>query len=72
MNLDPRLFTNTTKAQVLAAVNAGLALLPLFGVLDDPAQFAGVAGFVNALAAIFTGATYKNSPTRMPDEPPVV
>jgi hypothetical protein len=65
--MNPMLMTNATKAQVMIAVNAGLQLLPLFGLLTDNNQMAGVAAFVNAVAAIFIGTTYRNSPTRVTD-----
>jgi hypothetical protein len=66
--MDPRTWTNSTKAQVGLLINALLALLPLFGVLTDPAQYAGVASVVNIIGGIFVGTTYKNSPTRIADD----
>lgn len=58
--------TNATKANVIAAINALVALTVAFDVLSDAKAGAlGVA--LNSLAVLFIGLTYKNSPKRVPD-----
>jgi hypothetical protein len=63
--------TNATKAQVIAVVNGALGLLIAFGVTLTDAQQVAITTTVNALLALWVGATYKASPRRTPDEPAV-
>ena len=59
--------TNATKANVIALVNALLALLVSFGVHLSDAQQATIVGLVNAAAVLWIGHTYRNSPKRIED-----
>jgi thiamine biosynthesis lipoprotein ApbE len=59
--------TNTTKAQVIVAINSILALVVAFGVNLSEAQTGAITVAVNALLSIWVGLTYKNSPKRTPD-----
>lgn len=59
--------TNAVKANVIALVNAALALVVAFGVdLSDKQQVA-LVGLVNAALSLWVVLTYKNSPKRIPD-----
>lgn len=58
--------TNTTKAMIIAAVNAGLGLLIAFGVSLSANQQGAIVTAVNAGLALFVGLTYKNSAKRIP------
>lgn len=60
--------TNATKALLIALANATLQLIAAFGIELSDAQTAAITGFVNAILALWVGLTYKNSPTRTPDE----
>lgn len=57
--------TNATKANLLAAINALLGVLVLFGVDLTADQMAGILTAVNALAVLIIGLTYKKSPKRV-------
>lgn len=61
--------TNATKANVIAAINALLALLVSFGVNLSEAQTAGTVAFINALLVIWVSVTYRDSVKRVPDPP---
>ena len=65
--MDPRLWSNATKAQIVAIVNAILVALPAFGILTDNTQMGAVVGIFNVSAAMFVGGTYKQSPNRISD-----
>lgn len=58
--------TNATKANLIAAINALLALAVTFGVNLSDAQTAAVSVAVNAILTLWVGLTYKDSPTRIP------
>lgn len=61
--------TNATKGNLVAAVNAILAMLVGLGVLHlTDAQIGLVVGAVNALAIVVMGFTYQSSPKRVPDQ----
>jgi hypothetical protein len=60
--------TNATKANILAFLNAVLALAVLFGAPLTEEQLAGIGIALNAGAALVVGFTYKDSPKRIPDE----
>lgn len=57
--------TNATKAQIIAAVNALLALAVAFNVALTQAQIGAVGVVVNALLALVVGLTFKQSPKRV-------
>lgn len=65
--------TNAVRAQIIVAVNAGLAMLVSFGVNVSDGQQAAIQGGVNALLGLWVAATYHRSPYREidPDEVPV-
>lgn len=65
MNVNPLLFTNTTKGLIIGVVNAILVALPAFGILTSDEQMTAVVGIFNAVSVAFLGMTYKNSPTRI-------
>lgn len=58
--------TNATKANIIAVLNAGLALGVLFGLPLSEAQVAGIGVFGNAIGMLIVGLTYKASPKRIP------
>jgi hypothetical protein len=58
--------TNTTKAHVIVAVNAVLALVAAFGVSLSDKQTGAIVLAVNALLSLWVAVTYKNSPKRKP------
>lgn len=60
--------TNATKANIIAFLNALLAVAVLFGLDLTEDQLAGIAVALNALGAVVVGLTYKASPKRVPDE----
>ena len=60
--------TNSTKAAVIAVLNAALGLAVAFGVNLSDAQTASILGFGNAVLALWVGLTYKNSAKRIPDD----
>lgn len=59
--------TNATKANLIAALNAGLGLAIAFGVNLTDLQTAAVLVFANSVASVFVGVTFKNSPKRVPE-----
>lgn len=59
--------TNASKAQIIAAVNSGLALLVSFGVTLTDAQTAAISIAVNSLLGLWIALTYGNSAKRIPD-----
>jgi protein-S-isoprenylcysteine O-methyltransferase Ste14 len=59
--------TNASKANIVAAVNAALSLLLVFGVSITDAQVAAIVVAVNAVLVLLVGATYQNSAKRIPD-----
>lgn len=59
--------TNATKANIIAAVNAGLALVIAFGVSLSDAQTAAIVAGVNAALVLYVGLSYKTSPKRIAD-----
>lgn len=59
--------TNATKAAVIAVLNAALGLLVAFGVSLTEVQTAAILALGNSVLALWVGLTYKNSPTRVPD-----
>jgi hypothetical protein len=59
--------TNATKAQLLAVVNAVVALVTAFGFSLSGEQVAAITLVVNALFGLWVGLTYKDSPKRVPD-----
>ena len=58
------LITNATKANIIAVVNAALALLVNFGVTLSDGQQAAVVGAVNAVLVLWVGLTYTQSAKR--------
>ena len=61
--------TNTTKANIIAAVNAVLGLAIVFGVNLSEAQTGAIIVAVNAVLSLYVGLTYKSSAKRIPDAP---
>lgn len=59
--------TNSTKALVIAAVNALLGLAVSFGVDLTTEQVGAILAVANSLGALAVALTYKNSPKRIPD-----
>jgi hypothetical protein len=59
--------TNATKAQIIVAVNAILALVTSFGLDLSADQIGAILAAVNALASLWIGLTYRQSPKRVPD-----
>ncbi|MCR4341588.1 MAG: hypothetical protein NUW01_17065 [Gemmatimonadaceae bacterium] len=59
--------TNSTKAQVLALINALLLLAVAFDVALTQAQIGAIGVAVNAVLAVWVGLTYKDSAKRIPD-----
>lgn len=59
--------TNTTKANIIAAVNAGLGLLIAFGISVSDGQQAAIVTAVNAALILWVGLTYKQSAKRVLD-----
>lgn len=59
--------TNSTKAAIIAVLNAALGLLIAFGVPVTETQTAAILALGNSVLALWVGLTYKNSPTRVPD-----
>ena len=60
--------TNATKAQLVAFVNTGLALVIAFGVNLSDTQTAAITAFVNAGLSVWIAMTYRFSPKRIPDK----
>lgn len=65
--VNPADWTNTTKAQVIALINALLGVAVLFGLNLTTDQISAVMTAVNVAASLFVTVTYKRSPTRIPD-----
>lgn len=61
--------TNATKAQIIVALNALMALLVAFGVNLSDTQQGAVQVAVNALLGVWIGLTFKDSEKRVPDPP---
>ena len=59
--------TNTTKANVIVAINSILALIVAFGVNLSDKQTGAITLAVNALLSLWVSLTYKQSPKRTPD-----
>lgn len=59
--------TNTTKALIIACVNAVLGLLVAFGVHLSPEQLGAIITTANAVGALIVALTYKRSSKRVPD-----
>lgn len=59
--------TNSTKAAIIAVLNAALGLLLAFGVPITEVQTAAILALGNSVLGLWVGLTYKNSPTRVPD-----
>lgn len=59
--------TNASKAQLIALVNALLALVVSLGVQVTDAQQAAIVGAVNAALSLWVGLTYKRSVKRRPE-----
>jgi len=59
--------TNTTKANIIASINAGLGLAIAFGVSLTEVQTGAIIVTVNAVLGLIVGLTYKNSAKRVPD-----
>ncbi len=59
--------TNATKAQVIALVNAVVALVTAFGLDISTEQLAALLAVVNAALSLWVGLTYKASPKRIPE-----
>ena len=63
--------TNTTKAHIIAAVNAVLGALAAFKVGHlTAAQTGALLVAVNAVLSAFVGVTYKSSSKRVQASPP--
>ena len=58
--------TNATKANLIAVINTGLALLIAFGVSVSDAQSAAIVGFVNSVLIAWVAFTYALSAKRDP------
>ncbi len=58
--------TNATKAQVIAVANTVLALVISFGFELSADQIGAILAAVNALASLWVGLTYRQSPKRIP------
>lgn len=63
--------TNATKAQIIVALNALLALAVLFGAPLTEEQIGGMGIALNAIGAVVVGLTYRDSPKRIPELPDV-
>lgn len=59
--------TNTTKANIIAVLNAALGLLVSFGVNLSDAQLASILTGANAVLVLWVSLTYKNSAKRIPE-----
>lgn len=60
--------TNATKAQIIVAINALLAVAAAFGVpLGTENQQAAIALAINAVLGVIVAFTYKDSSKRIPD-----
>jgi hypothetical protein len=60
--------TNTTKALIISAINAGIGLAVAFGVDISDKQQGAVIVFANTIGALAVALTYKSSPKRIPDD----
>lgn len=70
--LNLRVMSNATKAQLVLAINALLGVAQAFHAALTAPQLGAVQIAVNAVLALFVGATYTQSAKREPDanEPP--
>jgi hypothetical protein len=59
--------TNATKAQIIVAINAIFGLLTAFDIGISDTQKGAIIVAANAILGFFVGATYKNSPKRIPE-----
>ena len=59
--------TNATKANIIAVLNAALAVAVLFGLPLSDAQTAGIGVLGNAIGVLVVGLTYKSSAKRIPE-----
>lgn len=59
---NPVEWTNANKVQVLALINAFVYLLSTFGLALEDVQQGAVMLFINAVFALFAGATAGKSP----------
>jgi hypothetical protein len=60
--------TNATKAQLVAAVNAIVLCLQVFGVPINNAQQAAIGVAANAVFGVWIAMTYKNAEPRADDD----
>jgi hypothetical protein len=60
--------TNATKAQLVAAVNAIVLCLQVFGVPINNAQQAAIGVAANAVFGVWIAMTSKNAETRADDD----
>lgn len=60
--------TNTSKAMIIALLNAVLGLLVAFGVDLTAEQIGAILAVANTAGALVVGLTYKSSPKRVPDD----
>lgn len=60
--------TNATKGNIIALINAIIALVVSFGVNLTDVQQAALVGCVNTALVVWIGFTYKDSFKRIPDE----
>lgn len=65
--MNPLDWTNAMKATVIGLANSTIALAVAFGAPITDTQSAAILAWVNALLVAFVAATYRNSPTRIPD-----
>jgi hypothetical protein len=59
--------TNSTKALIIAVLNALLGVAVSFNIGLSDAQTGAIMIAANAVLALIVGLTYKNSPKRIPD-----
>ena len=59
--------TNSTKALVIALVNAALGAAVAFGVDLTSEQVGAILAVANSAGALAVALTYKSSPKRIPD-----
>lgn len=60
--------TNTTKALIIAAVNALFGVAVAFGVGISPEQVGAILTALNAVGGLVVALTYKRSAKRIPDD----
>lgn len=61
--------TNATKAQIIIAVNAIIALLMAFGIDFTDEQQGAIVAALNAALGLWVAFTYDRSKKRAPDGP---